>query len=119
MAPYPSQWQYAVSPVAGVAADITIPAIVGIAHVLTSISAQLFVTASATADPAILVLFGGVQIVDGLLLADANAVPSTVALASWNWAGALPAPTNTTVEVKFNSTAATQSQFLIIQGYEI
>lgn len=118
MPDFPRQWQYFANAVGGAAPpSITLPAIVNVSHVLTSIVAQIENFTASGYGPVVAVTFGATVVWQGLC----NSAPDTGAGAqdgSLSWTGSLAAAPNTAATVSFSVIEASVTEWLTIQGYD-
>lgn len=113
---FPRGWILQGSAGPGGFAGITVPAIVGIAHVLTDIQWGLINWGAGPAAGAS--IFVQVDGVNALMIDEARSVTGSSDKGSWT--GKFMAPVNSSLSVVMNSaTAAGYDEFIMIHGYDV
>jgi len=111
---FPRDWDLIVPLTVSAVASITVPAIPGVAHVLTAVNAAI-VNNAAHAGIALLVTANGLYLPSLVL-----AVPgvSAVESASGAWTGTLATAPGGALTVALNGSQANLYEFLELQGYD-
>jgi hypothetical protein len=110
----PRGWTYATTSTAGITASITVPAIPGVAHVLTGANASMLGSPTHPAVASALIINGigyGSMLLPG--------VSGSYETDSYAWSGELLIPVNTSliVTIQYSNTNVTQT--LDLAGYDL